>query len=223
MQGLFNCANDGIFSLKKPRYTHFALKTSEKQKKLITTRERSHSSNKLTLKNLSILSSQNNSESSYRHIEKLSIINNERHPTANIEKLSMANKEKLCISPERKQIFWKLAGESITPFDPVPNIKLPKIKKPKKKSPQNTSELLELKSFRKTDKSLNQNKMCNVGTNTSNESLNDTDDVNKKIYIGKGYRKRLIQILDVFPVNSTPRLENIHKNIKISRLKPRHN
>lgn len=212
MQGLFNCANDGIFSLKKPRYNHFPLKTAEKQKRIINARERSQSSNKLKIKNLSIISSQNNSEASYRNIEKLSILNSENLP----------NRDNLCISPERKQIFWKLAGESNSVFEPVPSVKLPKIKKVKKKRSQNTSELLELKSFRKTDKNLDQHKMCTVGTNTSKESLNDTEDVNKKVYIGKGYRKRLIQILDVFPVNSTPRIENIHKNIKISRIKPRH-
>lgn len=205
MQGIFNCAKEGIFSLRKTRYNKILIKSSDQHKRLINTQDRSYSSNKLTLKNTNILSSQHKSEVSYSKLQKLS----EYSP------------ENLCITPEKKRIFKKISGESTFLPDLEPNFKLPNLKKPKLKNPKNTSELLELKSFRKFDKNSNQLNMCTVGTNTSNESIHGIEDPSKKIYIGKGYKKRLIQILDVFPVNSTPKLDNFHKNIKISRLKPK--
>ena len=205
MQGIFYSANEGIFSLRKTRYNDIPMKSIDQHKRRTKTQEGSYSSNKLTIKTIPILNSQNKSEVSYSKLQKLS----EYTPSS------------LCITPEKKRISIKLSGENSLLPDLEPNVRFPNLKKSKLKNPKNTSELLELKSFRKFDKNSGQLNMCTVGTNTSNESIQGIEDPRKKIYIGKGYRKRLIQILDVFPVNSTPKLDNFHKNIKISRLKPK--
>lgn len=119
------------------------------------------------------------------------------------------------LSPGRKGSFGGIINEKAQ--TPKPCVKLPILRK--FCGVKNTSELLEIKSFRKYAKIENKPAMCNAATNTSNdeEIFRDNSKIdfdNKLKAKGKKYL-----ILDAFPVSNEKRLVDFGKDLRIKQIR----
>jgi hypothetical protein len=133
-----------------------------------------------------------------------------------VEPLRVEPSDHFSISPIRKPSLSITSNEkSLTP---KPYFKLPVLRKPY--SNKNTSELLEIKSFRKYLTNQQRPVMCNAATNTSNDG--DMIRENSKIDLackGKAKNKKTITILDPFPAAGEKRLVDIKNELRIKQLR----
>ena len=119
------------------------------------------------------------------------------------------------LSPIRKASFGGANNEKSQ--TPKPCIKLPILRK--LCGVKNTSELLEIKSFRKYNQIEKKPAMCNAATNTSNDEenyrQNSKIDFDNKI---KAKGKKYL-ILDAFPVSNEKRLVDFGKDLRIKQIR----
>lgn len=143
---------------------------------------------------------------------KVKVINDKDNKS---EEFLVSNTNKTGLSPIRKASILSPNNEKSK--TPKPSIKLPILRKPC--GIKNTSELLEIKSFRNYSKLDKKPAMCNVATNTSDDDEphieNFKIDLESKI---KAKGKKIL-ILDAFPVSHKKRIVDIRKDLRIKKIR----